>query len=98
MPPTAKRLRSGTRLPPTSKQIKVAGKLDAGKQIVQLAIPQNMGSLVLRSGATIGLRGEFLPAGEASAYMPTAPFEPHLLLDATLVEARSRRLQASIPA
>ena len=70
------------------RQIKVAGKLDAGRQLVQLAIPRNMGSLVLRPGATIGLRGEFLPPGEASAYMPTAPFEPHLLLDATLVEAR----------
>ena len=56
---------------------------------MQIAIPRNMGSLVLRPGATIGLRSEFLPAGEASAYMPTAPFEPHLLLDATLVEARA---------
>lgn len=70
------------------KQIQVSGKLDASKQVVTIAIPKNIGSLVLRPGATIGLRCEFLPPGEASAYIPTAAFEPHLLLDATLVEAR----------
>ena len=71
-----------------AKQIQVAGKLENGGQVVEIAIPKSMGSLVMRPGANIGLRGEFLPSGEASAYMPTAPFEPHLLLDATLVEAR----------
>ena len=47
----------------------------------------------MRSGATIGLRVELLPPGPASAYVPTQPFEPHLLLDATLVDSRA----ASIP-
>jgi hypothetical protein len=56
--------------------------------VTEIAIPKNMGSLVLRPGATLGLRVEFLPAASAASYMPTAPFEPHLLLDATLVESR----------
>lgn len=68
--------------------IKTAGSLDAAGQVVEVAIPRSMG-LTLRAGATIGLRGEFLTPGQASAYMPTPPFEPHLLLDATLVETRS---------
>lgn len=71
-----------------AKQIQVAGKLENGGQVVEIAIPKSMGSLVMRPGANIGLRGEFMPSGDAGAYMPTAPFEPHLLLDATLVEAR----------
>lgn len=71
-----------------AKQIQVASKLEGGSQVVEIAIPKSMGSLVMRPGANIGLRGEFFPAGDASSYMPTAPFEPHLLLDATLVEAR----------
>ncbi len=70
-----------------TKLILVASKITNGTQIVEVAIPKNMASLVLRAGATIGLRAEFMPAGPAAAYIPTQPFEPHLLLDATLVDA-----------
>jgi hypothetical protein len=70
------------------KSILVAGKPTNGAQMVEVAIPKNMGSLVLRPGANIGLRVEFLPPGSAASYVPTAPFEPHLMLDAKLVEAR----------
>jgi hypothetical protein len=70
------------------KTIQLAGKPTTGAQITEVAIPKNMGSLVLRPGANIGLRVEFLPAAPASSYTPTAPFEPHLLLDAKLVGAR----------
>jgi hypothetical protein len=70
------------------KSIQVAYKPANGAQMVEVAIPKNMGSLVLRSGASIGLRVEFLPLAPAASYTPTAPFEPHLLLDAKLVEAR----------
>ena len=73
--------------------LQIAGKLVNGTQFLEIAIPRNTGSLVLRPGATIGLRAEFLPPGAASAYVPTQPFEPHLLLDAKLVEARN----SSIP-
>jgi hypothetical protein len=71
------------------KSILLAGKVVNGTQVIELAIPKNMGSLVLRPGANLGLRAEFLPAGPASAYVPTAPYEPHLLLDMTLVESRA---------
>ncbi len=54
-------------------------------------------SLVLRPGATIGLRAEFMPPSNAAAYVPTQPFEPHLLLDATLVEARVMAAQGLNP-
>lgn len=70
------------------KTIGVAMKSMNGGQALELAIPKNTGSLVLRPGASIGLRGEFIPPIPASSYVPTQPFEPHLLLDANLVEAR----------
>src|SRR5579862_1710656 len=72
------------------KSILMAGKVVNGSQVIELAIPKGVGSLVLRPGANIGLRVDFLPPGPASAYVPTAPYEPHLLLDATLVEARTQ--------
>lgn len=71
-----------------AKSIQVAGKVTGSTQVIEVAIPKNTASLVLRSGANIGLRAEFLPPGPASAYTPTQPFEPHLLLDATLVDSR----------
>lgn len=70
------------------KSLPVAGKLTNGTQVVELAIPKDTASLVLRPGATIGVRAEFLPPGPATAYIPTQAFEPHLLLDATLAESR----------
>ena len=71
------------------KTIIVASKTIGGSQFTEIAIPKNTGSLVLRTGATIGLRGEFLPPIAPTAYVPTMPFEPHLLLDATLVETKA---------
>jgi hypothetical protein len=70
------------------KTILAAERFENGVQVLELAIPKNAGSLVLRPGVNIGLRAEFLPSMIAAAYVPTQPFEPHLLLDATLVEAR----------
>ncbi len=70
-----------------TKAILMASKITNGTQVVEVAIPKNMASLVLRSGATLGIRAEFMPPGPASSYVPTQPFEPHLLLDATLVDA-----------
>ena len=71
------------------KTIVVSSKTVGGSQFTEIAIPKNTGSLVLRPGATIGLRGEFLPPIVPAAYVPTLPFEPHLLLDATLVETKA---------
>ncbi|MDE2126121.1 MAG: hypothetical protein KGJ62_05990 [Armatimonadetes bacterium] len=71
------------------KTIQVAGKVDNGTQVIELAIPKNTASLVLRPGATISLRAEFLPPAPASAYPPTQPYDPHLLLDANLVDTRT---------
>ncbi len=70
------------------KTILAAEKFENGVQVVELAIPRNAGSLVLRPGVNLGLRAEFLQPMVAAAYVPTQAFEPHLLLDATLVEAR----------
>ena len=70
------------------KIIVVAEKVIAGSQILEIAIPKNAGSLVLRPGVNFGVRAEFLPPINAMAFVPTQPFEPHLLLDATMVEAR----------
>jgi hypothetical protein len=70
------------------KSIIVAEKLVNGTQILEIAIPKNTASLQPRVGQNFGLRAEFLPAGPITAFTSTAPFEPHLLLDATLAVAR----------
>jgi hypothetical protein len=70
------------------KTLVVSERINGNVQVLEVAVPRNAGSLVLRPGATIGLRAEFMPPSNAVAYVPTQPFEPHLLLDATLVEAR----------
>ena len=79
------------------KTLVVAEKTNGNVQVLELAIPRNAGSLVLRPGATMGLRAEFMPPSIAAAYIPTQPFEPHLLLDATLVEARVMAAQGLNP-
>ncbi len=70
------------------KSIIVAQKLVNGTQILEIAIPKNTASLQPRVGLNFGLRAEFLPAGPVTAFTATAPFEPHLLLEATLAVAR----------
>ena len=70
------------------KSIIVAEKIVNGTQILEIAIPKNTASLQPRVGQNFGLRAEFLPAGPVTAFTSTAPFEPHLLLDATLAVAR----------
>ena len=70
------------------KTLVVAERTNGNSQVLEVAVPRNAGSLVLRPGATIGLRAEFMPPSNAAAFIPTQPFEPHLLWDATLVEAR----------
>jgi hypothetical protein len=72
-----------------SKTLVVAEKITNGTQVLEIAIPKNTASLVLRPGATIGIRAELMPPGPVAAFVPTAAFEPHLLLDAVLVEART---------
>ncbi len=57
-------------------------------QITEIAVPRNMGSLVLQPSTQIGLRVDFLPPIAPSAYVPTQPYEPHLLLDAILVDSQ----------
>lgn len=82
---------------PEARALLVAVKQTNGVQVVELAVPRNMGSLVLRAGAVLGLRAEFLPPGPAAAYQPTAPFEPHLLLEAMLVGARVQAAEGITP-
>jgi hypothetical protein len=70
------------------KSIIVSEKLVNGTQILEVAIPRNTASLQPKVGQNFGLRAEFLPVGPITAFVSTAPFEPHLLLDATLAVAR----------
>ncbi len=65
------------------KKILVATKMVGSLQYIELAIPKDMGGMALRDGVTMGLRGElFSPS--ALPFTPTPPYEPHLLLEATL--------------
>jgi hypothetical protein len=66
--------------------IGISAKQNGSGQVVEVAIPRGTGGLTLRAGAQIGFRADFLPAAIAPA--ATAPYEPHLLLDVTLAEAK----------
>lgn len=66
--------------------IQIAQSAGSDGQVLELAIPKGIAGLRPRANATLSLRGDFLPA--ATSPVPTAPYEPHLLVDVTLVEAR----------
>ncbi len=69
---------------PTS--IAIAARQVGAGQVIEAAIPRGTAGLTLRAGSQIGFRADFLPAATAPA--ATAPYEPHLLLDVTLAEAK----------
>ncbi|MEP6755544.1 MAG: hypothetical protein ABJA67_08595 [Chthonomonadales bacterium] len=69
------------------RQIQAVQKLAGGAWMVEVAIPKGIAGLVPRGGATLAVRADLLPAGAVPA--PTAPYEPHLLIDCTLVESRT---------
>jgi hypothetical protein len=71
------------------KSFLIAGRLNGGAQVIELGIPKNIGGLVLRPGVNMGLRAEFISPVAPADYQPTQPFDPHLLMDATLAEARA---------
>jgi hypothetical protein len=66
--------------------IAVAAKQVAAGQVVEIGIPRGTAGWMPRVGAQIAVRADFLPSATAPA--ATAPYEPHLLLDVTLVEAK----------
>lgn len=68
------------------KKILVSVKLVNNVQYIELAIPKEMGSMLLRDGVTMGIRGELFPLSTLP-FTPTQPYEPHLLLEATLVSS-----------
>jgi len=69
------------------RQIQLAVQQDGGIQVVECGVPKGVGGVAPKAGALIGARVDFLPAGTVP--VATAPYEPHLLLDLTLVEARA---------
>lgn len=64
-------------------------------QVVEMAVPRGLAGLAPRAGALVGFRADFLPAGTAP--VATAPYEPHLLLDVTLVESKTVAVTGIIP-
>ncbi|MCS6775934.1 MAG: hypothetical protein NZ557_05280 [Chthonomonadaceae bacterium] len=70
--------------------ILASGRVTGGTQVIELAIPRNTAGLMPRAGAAMGLRADFLPPGQPADFKPVQPFEPRLLLDAVLVEARTQ--------
>ncbi len=77
------------------KDINVVTKLVNGQQTVELAIPNGTAGLYLHNGSAIGLRGDFLPA--AVEFKPTAPYEPHLLIDLTLTDTQVQTVPGLVP-
>ncbi len=78
-------------------QVQTAGSSTGSSQITEVAIPKAMGSLLLQEGVQLGLRVDFLPAEDPASYQPTAPYEPHLLLSTTLVNARTESVAGITP-
>lgn len=68
------------------RSIQLVMKAAGGGQVVEMAIPKGVAGLNPRLNATLSCRADFLPAGAAP--MPPPPYEPRLLVDVTLVEAR----------
>ena len=56
-------------------------------QIIELAIPRGIAGLNLRVNAPMLVRADLLPVD--AVYTPTQPYEPHILLDITLVASRT---------
>lgn len=73
------------------RSIQIVQKGAGGSYVTEMAIPKGIAGLALRSGATLSCRADLVAATAASttAPAPTAPYEPHLLLDINLVEART---------
>jgi len=69
------------------KSIQIVMKAAGGGQVFEMAIPKGIAGLNPRLNATLSCRADFLPADAAP--LPTPPYEPHLLVDVTLVEART---------
>ncbi len=67
----------------------------AGGQVTEISIPRGMVGLEPRSGAAIGFRTDLLPAAAAPA--ATAPYEPHLLLELSLVASKAAAATGIVP-
>lgn len=77
------------------QQIQCVVRQNGGGQSVEMAIPRGVAGVTPREGAQMGVRVDFLPTGTVPA--ATAPYEPHLLLDVTLVESRSTGVTGVVP-
>lgn len=64
----------------------IAARQVASGQVVEASIPRGVAGIAPRAGAQLGFRADFVPAGISPA--ATAPYEPRLLLDVTLTEAK----------
>ena len=78
-----------------TRSIQAVQKLAGGAWMVEIAIPKGIAGLVPRAGATLAVRADLLPAGAAPAATP--PYEPHLLIDVTLVESRTISAPGTTP-
>ncbi|MCX6361345.1 MAG: hypothetical protein NT029_16195 [Armatimonadetes bacterium] len=67
----------------------------AGGQVTEIAIPRGMVGLEPRAGASIGFRADLLPAGAAPTATP--PYEPHLLLELSLVASKAAAATGIVP-
>lgn len=70
-----------------TRSIQAVQKTVGGSWVVEVAIPKGIAGLTPRSGATLACRADLVPG--ATAPTSTAPYEPHLLVDITLVESRT---------
>jgi hypothetical protein len=65
--------------------LKYAAKDAGAGQIVEIAIPRGLAGLRPRASSVLSVRADFTTAAPEK----TAPYEPHLLVDITLVEERA---------
>ncbi len=67
--------------------IQLVAKAVGSGQVIEMAIPRGTAGLSLRPNAALSCRADFLP--EEATPAPVQPFAPRLLVDITLVEAKS---------
>ncbi len=78
-----------------TKQVQLSARSQATGQAVELAIPAGFGGIKPKALAKLGIRADFLPASATPAAPP--PYEPHLLLEVSLVESQVTPARGVIP-
>ncbi len=69
------------------RSIQVIEKVSGSGQVIEIAIPKGIAGLTPRVNANLGVRADFWVG--VAAPVSTPPYEPHLLIDVSMVDAKA---------